>query len=161
VEQHLAAVRHLSGPSVVGVLSISPAVLTTASGLLAPVIGGGHSLRTFIMEGRAEEPGSGRLHFARYTVSERPLGPGARSWAIRNHGSAHTIPIAARTGRDNEQTRLASRDLRAIDLLFCDSITYGAVNHARRMKYRLLSDESLREITSSAESLIPHPRRKK
>lgn len=41
---------------------------------------------------------------------------------------------------------LPVHDLQAVDLLFCDSITYDAVKHPNRIKYQLLSPESLREI---------------
>jgi hypothetical protein len=39
-------------------------------------------------------------------------------------------------------------DLRAVDVLFCDSIAYDAVQHPKRFKYQLLSPESLREVAA-------------
>jgi len=54
----------------------------------------------------------------------------------------------------DERMQPSAADLGAIDLLFCDSMTYAAVKHPRRIMYRLLSDESLREIACAAESLV-------
>jgi len=37
-------------------------------------------------------------------------------------------------------------DVQAVDLLLCDSITYDLVQHRNRLKYQLLSAESLQRI---------------
>jgi GntR family transcriptional regulator len=154
-EDHLAAIRNLTNPSVIGVLSVSPAFLKTASGLLAPAIGGRHSFREFIMLRRAE---NGRPYFAQYKLSDYPKGPAARSWAATDQRSEHetsdTSGGIARFTSATDAPPLSSVDLQAIDVLFCDSITYRAVRHSRRIMYRLLSEESLGEIASTAEALI-------
>jgi DNA-binding transcriptional regulator YhcF (GntR family) len=156
VDELLARVRNLSDPLVIGVLSVSPGFLTTASGLLAPVIGGRHSLHTFIMKRRPGRGGAGRPYFTQYAVDERPIGPGARSWAARDGALVHKTRDGVRGNDQNEGftgfPQLASEDLRAIDLLFCDSITYHRIKHPRRVMYQLLSDESLREVASLAKT---------
>ena len=42
----------------------------------------------------------------------------------------------------------AVEDLIAVDLLFCDSIAFDLVQHPNRMRYQLLSEQSLREIAA-------------
>jgi hypothetical protein len=47
-----------------------------------------------------------------------------------------------------EQMVSGERELRAVDVLFTDSITNDYVRHPAKVTYRLLSDESLREIAN-------------
>jgi GntR family transcriptional regulator len=49
VEEHLALIRALTEPSVIGVASISKALLKTARSLLAPVIGRTHVMKAFLL----------------------------------------------------------------------------------------------------------------
>jgi DNA-binding transcriptional regulator YhcF (GntR family) len=49
VEEHLALIRALSEPSVIGVASISKALLKTARSLLAPVIGRRHVMKALLL----------------------------------------------------------------------------------------------------------------
>jgi GntR family transcriptional regulator len=157
-DRHLDLVRSLPQPSAVGLVSVSPAILKTASGYFAPVIGAHHSLHSFLMEPPTGNSKDGRPSIRHYAVQEYPKGPGVRSFATAEKKPPHPeTAIAAQDGRVAGTGELLLRsvdDLGGIDLLFCDSVTYGAVKHPRRIMYRLLSDESLRDIESAAESLV-------
>jgi hypothetical protein len=54
----------------------------------------------------------------------------------------------------NKLPLVSEADLRTIDVLFCDSVTYHAVKHPRRIRYQLLADESLERIASAAKALV-------
>ena len=157
-DRFLDLVRDLRQPSAVGLLSISPALLKTASGLFSPVIGARHTLHTFLMESGNGNGSGGRPSIRHYETREYPTGPGVRSFASAGKKPPRSEPapaahesLPAGTG---EHLLRSSADLGAIDLLFCDSITYSAVKHPRCIMCRLLSDESLRDIVSAAESLV-------
>jgi DNA-binding transcriptional regulator YhcF (GntR family) len=157
-EGHLDLVRGLRQPSAVGVLSVSPAFLKTASGLLAPIVGARHSLHAFLLEPREGSRPDG-LTVRRYAVKEYPAGPGVRSFVVADKklpGAEAGLPPNGRphAERTGELSPSSAADLGAIDLLFCDSITYAAVKHPRRIMHRLLSSESLRDIAAAAESLV-------
>lgn len=126
-EGHLDAVRNLSHPSAVGMVSVSPALLKTASGLLAPVIGARHLLHEFLMEPAAGNSGGGRLSIRRYAVQEYPAARGVRSWARADHRAGLETGSRSIGGSQAKNTgpfsSEPSADLAAIDLLFCDSIT--------------------------------------
>ena len=150
VDPHLDRVRDLAEPSAVGVVSVSAAGLRTVSGLLDPIVGERHTLHEFLMEWPV---GKRSPRFAHYTPKKRPPGrPGVRQWEVDAQNSGQDISTA--TGdrpqiHGTEEVRLmSSADLGFIDLLFSDSIAYGAVKHRRSVKYQLLSDESLQEIAS-------------
>lgn len=143
-DEHLAVVRSLSHPSVIGVLSISAAGLKTANGLLAPAVGGRHSLREFLMKWPTDKSDPSRPRFRRYALEEYPTGPGVRSWAVANQNLGHKPSVAAhgraQTKGAGELPQLSSPDLKGVDLLFCDSVTYRAVKHPRAIVYRLISN---------------------
>src|SRR5262249_30213211 len=67
-DRHLALVRNLRQPSAVGLLSVSPAILKTASGLLSPEIGTRHSFHLFLMDPAAGNGGDGRPSIRHYAV---------------------------------------------------------------------------------------------
>src|SRR5215472_6433855 len=156
-DRHLDMVRSLRQPSAVGLLSVSPAILKTASGLLSPLIGTHHSFHPLLLEPATGNGEDGRPWVRHYAVQDYPAGPGVRSFAAAdkkpNAGTAITAKDAGQAGTQELPLR-STADLGAIDLLFCDSVAYAAVKHPRRIMYRLLSDESLRDITSAAESLV-------
>lgn len=52
-DEHITFIRSLQKPSIIGVASISEALLKTAQGLFAPVIARRHSFRTFLLDGKA------------------------------------------------------------------------------------------------------------
>lgn len=158
-EGHLDLVRRLSQPSAIGVLSVSPAFLKTATGLLAPVIGVRHSLHTFLMEFPTPNNRDGRPSIRHYEVKDYPTGSGARSFVMaeRKLLPPETAPPAdggQQANSSEELLLLSAADLGAIDLLFCDSMTHAAVKHPRRIMHRLVSDQSLLDIASAAESLV-------
>jgi DNA-binding transcriptional regulator YhcF (GntR family) len=158
-EGHLDLVRSLRQPSAVGVLSVSPAFLKTASGLLAPVVGSRHSLHVFLMELPSGNSNDGRPLVRHYEVKEYPPGPGARSFVVADKKLRRPETALLANGRPHgdgtrERPMPSAANLGAIDLLFCDSMTYAAVKHPRRIMHRLLSDESLHDIASAAESLV-------
>jgi GntR family transcriptional regulator len=156
-DRHLDMVHSLRQPSAVGLLSLSPAILKTASGLLSPLIGTRHSFHPFLMEPATGNGEAGRPSVRHYASQDYPAGPGVRSFAAAdkkpNAGTAITAKDSRQAGTEELPLR-STADLGAIDLLFCDSVTYAAVKHPRRIMYRLLSDESLRDIASAAESLV-------
>ena len=156
-DRHLDMVRSLRQPSAVGLLSVSPAILKTASGLLSPHIGTRHSFHPLLLKPATGNGEDGRPSVRHYAVQDYPAGPGVRSFAAADKKSSAGTAITAKDGRQAGTEELPLRstaDLGAIDLLFCDSVTYAAVKHPRRIMYRLLSDESLRDIASAAESLV-------
>ena len=156
-DRHLDLVRSLRQPSAVGLVSVSPAILKTASGYFAPVIGAHHSLHSYLMEPPTGNSADGQPSVRHYAVQDYPAGPGVRSFAAADKKPNGGTAISAKDGRQAGTEELPLRsmaDLGAIDLLFCDSVTYAAVKHPRRIMYRLLSDESLRDIASAAESLV-------
>jgi len=157
-DRHLNLVRSLNQPSAVGLVSVSPAILKTASGFLAPVIGKRHSFHSFLMEPATENSRDGRPSIRHYAVKEYTVRPGVRNFAATDKKPPDQETALSADGdpqiATGERMQPSAADLRAIDLLFCDSMTYAAVKHPRRIMYRLLSDESLREIACAAESLV-------
>ncbi len=49
VDEHIKIIRALQKPSTIAVVSISPVVLQTARGVLAPVVGDRHTLREYLL----------------------------------------------------------------------------------------------------------------
>jgi GntR family transcriptional regulator len=54
-EEHLALIRRLAEPSVIGVASVSKTFLRTARGLLAPVMGRRHTLKEILLPSESDE----------------------------------------------------------------------------------------------------------
>jgi GntR family transcriptional regulator len=157
-DPHLARVRHLSEPSAVGVVSISPAALKTVSGLLASAVGERHTLHEFLMKWPV---GKGGPRFTRFTMEEYPQRPTVRDFEPTSQKLRHEISVAASMNVGvpggiegaGETRLLSSDDLKFIDLLLCDTIAFGAVKHRHSVKCQLLSDESLREVAALAGNL--------
>lgn len=149
LEPMLKAVTGLAQPSMIGLLSVSEAGLKTLSGMFAPAIGNRHSLHPFLCE--PHEPFESRKYtIRRYRPEEyksvnilQPAGPA-------DQGS-NEAGVKSRKG--HQQGGTSTADLRCMDLLFCDSITYPVVQHPRVLKYRLLSEASLRNIAQEASSI--------
>lgn len=159
MDSYVETVARLSEPSVIGIVSVSVAGLKTSTGMLAPAMGALHSMCAFVMKQSDGRDGKVRRRFLRYTLKEHPTGdpvriPSASAGRApaENAGNSATPPWEDEYG---PFPAASASDLRAADLLFCDSITYGAVAHPRRVRYRLLSDESLRSIMTAAKSLKP------
>ena len=51
-DEHVALVRNLERPSLIAIASISEYFLQTARGVLAPVVGGRHSMREYLLVGK-------------------------------------------------------------------------------------------------------------
>ena len=143
-DEYIAAIRNLSQPSVIGVVSVSALFLETATGLLAPAIGRRHSFREFLLRKAA---GSTRgLRLADYPANEESLSL-SDSWRLPDEkfSDAH---------RPSHAFLSWSPDLQGFDLLFCDSLGYAVVKHPRRLKYRLISEKSLAEIENIAKAML-------
>jgi DNA-binding transcriptional regulator YhcF (GntR family) len=157
MQRIIEAVNDLSQPSVLGVLSVSPAGLMLTDGLLGGLVGDLHSFQLFLME-RPNSDGARRqfVQIRRFTPE------GYRRTFVRRQaleafesgpGRFAKVKRAVQKDLPEEDLLVSERDLRGVDLLFCDSITYNAVRHPRRIKYQLLSDKSLGEIASAYKAL--------
>jgi hypothetical protein len=106
------------------------------------------------MELPTENSSNGRPTVRHYELKEYPSGPGARGFVVADK-KKHRVENGRQQPEETIELRPSSTaDLGAIDLLFCDSLTYEAVKHPRKVMHRLLSDESLREIAAAAKSLV-------
>lgn len=156
MDRYVDMVLRLSQPSVIGLVSVSMAGLKTSTGMLAPAIGTLHSLCAFVMKLERGRSGQLRKRFSRYVLKEHPASIPIRMSLARDRATTpDSVAAASLTELDNLDAFSPASvfDLRAVDLLLCDSITYNAVVHPKRVRYRLLSDESLRSIADSAKSL--------
>lgn len=148
-DEHIAAIRNLSKPSVIGVVSVSALFLETANGLLAPAIGRRHSFREFLLQ---KPPGcTGQLRLTDYFPNEQSLNL-SDTWRLPER-FGDTFRLSHVLG-DAPRELSASADLNGFDLLFCDSLGYAVVKHRRSVKYRLISDESLAEIENIAKAML-------
>jgi GntR family transcriptional regulator len=148
-DKHIAAIRKLSQPSVIGVASVSALFLETANGLLAPAIGRKHSFREFLLQkptGRTHE-----LRLADYSPNEQSLNL-SDPWRLPDEKFSDTRrrshPVV------DISRELSSPDLDGFDLLFCDSLGYAVVKHRKSVNYRLISEESLAEIENIANAML-------
>jgi GntR family transcriptional regulator len=63
-DEHLERIRRLQQPALIAVVSVSEYFVEMARGLLAPVVGGRHSLREYLLSGdNADSPGPADLIF--------------------------------------------------------------------------------------------------
>jgi DNA-binding transcriptional regulator YhcF (GntR family) len=158
MDRYVDMVTGLSEPSVIGLVSVSMAGLKTSTGMLASAVGTLHSMCAFVMKLECSRDGQVRKRFVRYVLTEHPASMPVRMPVVADHDadttSGATVSLAELDNLDAFSPASVS-DLRAVDLLFCDSITYNAVVHPKRVRYRLLSDESLLSIADSAKSLKP------
>jgi GntR family transcriptional regulator len=152
---YIDEIKRCSRPSVIGVLSISPAFLRTATGLLAPAISSRHTFGQFLCERPTSCEAIGQLHIRRYELGELRIRQGVRSWAAGDQASEHQIAAATMPAPKSariEESPVSAKDL-GVDVLFCDSITYTAVRHPNRIPYHLVSEESLRAISDVHRTL--------
>jgi DNA-binding transcriptional regulator YhcF (GntR family) len=159
MNSYFEMVVRLSEPSVIGIVSVSMAGLKTSIGILAPAVGVLHSMCAFVMTQAEGRDGKVRKRFERYVLKEHPTGDPVRIPSalagrppVEKAGGLATPP---HENQDGIFPAASACDLREVDLLFCDSITYAAAVHPRRVRYRLLSDESLRSVATAAKSLKP------
>jgi len=141
-------VRSLSNPSVVGMLSVSGPGMTTLTGEIADSIGARHALCHYRLEWPPRRKGETviRRFTIRTVAPDLPVRDPAREVKPEAIQSAKANGMTGESLENDPPVSLA--DLRAVDLLFCDSITYDAVEHPNRFMYQLLSPESLREIAA-------------
>jgi GntR family transcriptional regulator len=149
-DEHIAAIRKLSRPSAIGVVSVSALFLETANGLLAPVIGRRHSFREFLLQQSASS--TRQLRLADYVPNELPLSL-SDTWRIPDKRIGDTFHFSRVLG-DAPRKPSTSADLSGFDLLFCDSLAFAVVKHRRSVKYRLISEESLTEIENIANAML-------
>ena len=150
-DEHIAAVRNLSQPSAIGVVSVSALFLETANGLLAPAIGRRHSFREFLLQKPAGS--TDQLRLADYCPNEQSLKL-SDTWRLSDEKLSDAFRLSHVRG-DAARELSSSADLKGFDLLFCDSLGYAAVKHRRSVKYRLISEESLAEIENIVAMMRP------
>jgi DNA-binding transcriptional regulator YhcF (GntR family) len=149
-DDHLAAIRNLCDPSTVGVISVSKVFLKTARGLLAPAIGGRHSFHEFLLQlpGRDAIPCGPWV--ANQGAKQQPPRFAVIRWQMPDRRSRHRGRGApegsSATGGSGGLPSNSAADLKAIDLLFCDSIAYQKIKHPNRILYRLISQQSFEQI---------------
>ena len=149
-DEHIAAVRNLSQPSVIGVVSVSPLFLETANGLLAPAIGRRHSFREFLLQKPAGS--AGQLRLADYFPNEQSLNL-SDTWRLPDERFGDRFRLSHVPGEAACELS-SSPDFKGFDLLFCDSLGYAVVKHRKSVRYRLISDESLAEIENVANGML-------
>ena len=150
LDEVMATISKLGRPSMIGILSVSEAGLKTLSCMTAPGIGKQHSLHLFLME-RLDSEQVDKVRFRRYRIEEyhptnilKPAADGKTSPSV--------VPklILEEPNGDNA---VSAADLRCMDILFCDSVVYSFTDHPKRIKYQLLSSNSLDKIAAEAANL--------
>jgi hypothetical protein len=149
-DEHIAAIRNLSRPSVIGVVSVSALFLETANGLLASAIGGRHSFREFLLQKPAGS--TKQCTLACYFPNEQSLLL-SDTWRLPHDRFGDRSRVSHVPGSADRELG-SSADLKGFDLLFCDSLGYAVVKHRRSVKYRLISEESLAEIGNITNAML-------
>jgi DNA-binding transcriptional regulator YhcF (GntR family) len=150
-DEHIAVIRKLSRPSVIGVVSVSAVFLETANGLLAPAIGRRHSFREFLLQKPAHD--TGQLKIADYIPNKQSLEL-SDTWRLPDERFRDTFRLS-QIRRSPARKPSSSGDLKSFDLLFCDSVGCAAVRHRKSVKYHLISEQSLAEIENIATAIQP------
>jgi DNA-binding transcriptional regulator YhcF (GntR family) len=139
-------ISKLPHPSMIGLLSVSGAGLKTVSGIVAPAIGKRHSIHLFLME-RPDPEIDRPYRIRRYGLQEYQPAD-----ILKPRAAESDAPEAHLEQGHNEST-VSAADLRCMDLLACDVITFALIDHPRRFKCRLLTEESLNKIQVEAAAL--------
>lgn len=145
----IESVRALSRPSVIGMISVSGPGMKTMEGLFAEAIGSRHQLVSYWMEWPVLP--DGKVVIRRVTSKQLPPDIDVRLLGHSRRYPANDssdVRASPEVGWPPDLPMASMSDLRAVDVLFCDSITYDAVEHPNCIKYQLLSPESLREIAA-------------
>jgi len=137
-------IRDLTKPSVIALLSVSKPGMKTIHGTLADAIGERHSLCLYWMDWPQRDPRKPAIF--RMTIKAGPPPEPVRLPRAQDEEHAH--PPLPQMRAIFELIPAAVEDLIAVDLLFCDSIAFDLVQHPNRMRYQLLSEQSLREIAA-------------
>jgi hypothetical protein len=146
---YIEQVRNLASPTLIGMISVSGPGMKTMDGMFAEAIGSRHQLIHFWMECPIQP--NGRVVIHRLTSKQLPPDIDVRLLGRPGSDRANATPDSQpqpKAIRPADLPLATMADLRSVDLLFCDSIAYDAVEHPNRFKYQLLSPESLREIAA-------------
>ena len=138
-------VRGLADPSLIGMMSVSGPGMKTMDGVFAESIGSRHRLIPFLLEW--PPPPKGRpvirkleRHDLPPDIDIRVLGQAGNQGRDSSLGPApgwaSHLPVAT------------EQDLRALDVLFTDSIACNFVRHPQHGTYELLSQESLQLVSA-------------
>jgi DNA-binding transcriptional regulator YhcF (GntR family) len=141
-------VRNLTKPSVIGMISVSGPGMKTMDGVFAESIGDRHRLIPFLLEWPVAKDGKVVIR----KLDSRDLPPDIDIRVLGLKGSAaRNAMLAVPPPRDwaSHLLMATDNDLKAVDVLFTDSITKNFVPpHPRCITYELLSKESLRAIAA-------------
>lgn len=149
IRSHIEALRNLASPRLVGMISISGPGMKTMDGVFAEGIGSRHELIPFYLQWPPNS--NGGVSIKRLTRKELPPDIDVRLLGqdTTSQGNGANEPASQVQTAWHASLPLGSMDdLQAVSLLFCDSIAYNAVRHPHRIKYQLLSPESLRQIAA-------------
>jgi serine phosphatase RsbU (regulator of sigma subunit) len=152
-DQHVALIRQLAYPSVVGMVSISPAILKAASGVLAPAIGERHTLHEFRMEWPIGKDGPRFKHYSDEQYPVRPPVADFDAWKKQFNDARLVVGSDPSHESADSGPFLFAADLDFVDVLLCDSIAFKAFTHRRCVRCQLLSDESLAIVEARSKSL--------
>jgi hypothetical protein len=118
-------------------------------GVFAEGIGSRHELISFFLEWPPKRPG--QVVIKRLTSKDLPPDIDVRllgqNTATKVTG-ANAVTSATQPVWHADLPLGSMEDLQSVGLLFCDSIAYDAVRHPQRIKYQLISPESLRAIAA-------------
>jgi DNA-binding transcriptional regulator YhcF (GntR family) len=124
-DQYVAMVTQLKQPSVIGLVSVSMAGLTTVTGTLAPALGARHTLSAYLMEFKRGRNGQVRKSLARFSLKDyRKPTPVLLQSAQSGPGSAKNVEAPLHSPQEELPSLFPAAsisDLRTADLLFCDS----------------------------------------
>ena len=138
-DAHKEQVRLLRDPSVIGMLTVSASGLRTMAGEIADCIGTRHRLLHFWMQPPSQ--GDRNVTIRRWTKKFEPPKKGVRNRAYDGTEPAQDVSTS-------DLPLATAEDLQAVDLLLCDSIAYDLVRHPNRLKYQMISPESLQKIAA-------------
>jgi DNA-binding transcriptional regulator YhcF (GntR family) len=149
-DEHAALVRDLPQASVVGMASISPAAIETAGNYLASARGDSHTSREFLIEWPVGKDGP---HFSDFSEYKRIYVRKSAGGSVQSDGGVIIASSASSYTDEADSRPLSAADLNSVDVLFCDSIAYQLVKHRRRVRWQLLSKESLEAVAARSKSL--------
>jgi DNA-binding transcriptional regulator YhcF (GntR family) len=145
---YIEGVRKLAKPSIIGMVSVSGPGMKTMEGVFAEAISSRHRLIPFFVAWPPKNPGQPVVK--KLTCRQLPPDIDVRRVGLDSLASGNGAGKRSSSSRSwHAELPLATKeDLRAVDVLFCDSITSSYVQHPKCFTYRLLSDESLQKIAA-------------
>jgi DNA-binding transcriptional regulator YhcF (GntR family) len=149
----------LKKPSVVGLISVTGPGLRTITGPLAAAINTRHEVCYFWLEWPPKADGAivVRRLATKLLPPDIPVLVKGQETPLQDLSKVIAGETEAKLGEVSPADYpLASlEDLKSVDLLLCDSITYDLVKHPNRLKYQLLSTESLEKIAGLGIPRMP------